>query len=418
MWWNAGPHLRRNILIESGQHATRQRTPNSFFQANSDAEEFCKILISKFGSITRAWRNGLDADNNGYLDFVEFARAARMLGCSGHLRTLWYNLDVDDSGSITLNELDAPAAAALEKFRVRSTSKYGSIEALYTELLDQDGSKTVSFAEFADNIGEIGYTDNEEIFDIFNLLLVRPGGTYLILEDLMFLQQWEERKRKLKFRKRVNNRWINRDPNIRGEIRVPSSICDNASEDHSNLVGIDIEQMKENFKRHLVARFGSLPRAFDAMDLDGNGSLSLNEFQTCVATVLEYCRFKEAARLFVAFHGSEDGALTWNQLGISPQEWIGHGLDKETNHIRRRQRDIRDVASSPTALVNTPRRCVALTRHKERVRQASMIKGFQAVPKTGMAFSATLPRGWGEPPHFDPMRTTLDRTLLPPFTAR
>jgi len=410
MWWNAGPHLRRNLLIESGQHETRQRTRKSFFQANSDADEFRAILISKFGSITRAWRNGLDADDNGYLDFVEFSTAARMLGCTGHLRTLWYNLDLDDSGSITLNELDAPAAAMLEKFRVRSTSKYGSMQALWTKLLDQDGSKTVSFAEFAAHVGELGYSENEEIWDLFNLLLVRPGGTYLVLEDLMFLQKWEEQKRKKMFRKRVNSRWINRDPNIRGEVRVPRSICDSASEDYPNLVGNNIERMQEDFKRHLIARFGSLSRAFDAMDTDGNGSLSLNEFQTCVATVLEYCRFNEAARLFVAFNGNLETALTWNQLGITRQEWIGHQLDKETDSIRRRQCEIREVSTSPTALVNTSRRCVALTRHKDRVRQA--------MPKTGTAFSARLPPGWGLPPHFDPLRTAMERTTLPPFTAR
>lgn len=428
MWWNAGPHLQRRIQIESGQHLTSKRVSKSFFQTDTDADEFRAILVSKYGSITRAWRNGLDSDSNGYLDFCEFCRAARTLGITGHLRTLWFNLDVDDSGTISLFELDQRAATVLEKFRAKSTSKYDSIHDMWTKCLDQDGSKTVSYAEFEAHVGELGYHDDDERWELFNLL-VRPGSTLITFEDIAFLQKWEDKKREQVFRKRVNCSWVNKDPFIRGRLTLPSIAGGHsrgttlapsdssdsfgtwtsgaaAEEDYSAVVGTSVEKQKEDFKRFLLEKFGSLPRAFDAMDANRNGYLSLNEFQTHVCTVLRYCRYKEASRLFLAFNKNADAMLTWNELGIDSSEWTNYNLARQTARIRQRQHEIRELATAPAPLASSPRQCTALTRHVDRVRRPAA--------RTDISFCTPRPKGWGVPPDFDPHGTV----AAPPFTAR
>lgn len=51
----------------------------------------------------------------------------------------------------------------------------------------------------------------EEVEALFHLLLVRPGATFLSLEDITFLQGWEERKVGEEQRKRLPVTWVNKD---------------------------------------------------------------------------------------------------------------------------------------------------------------------------------------------------------------
>lgn len=398
MWWNPGPHLRRRIVIESGQHESITRKPNTFFAKDTDVDEFREVLTSKFGSITRAWRMGLDADNSGLLDFREFCSAVKSLGFTGNLRTLWFNLDTDDSGSISLKELDAPAAAALEKFRARSTLSHGSIPNMWRSCLDRDHSKTVSYQEFAAHVGELGYEDDDETWELFCLLIVRPGCTYITLDDILFLQSWEEHKRAQQYRKRLPIGWVNKDPYVHGQPTMPGAADD--PEDYAGVVGLDINKQKDDFKAFLVSKYGSLPKAFDAMDTNSSGSLSLVEFQSMVGSVLRYCRTSDAARLFLSFNADSSAKLTWEELGIGPTEWINHRLGQRTLERQRRLRQLENSTAPPGS---SPREQEAAVGHAKRVRDAK--------PRRDIAFGMPLPKGWGFPPDFDPRKAA-------PFTAR
>merc|ERR1719436_516485 len=95
--------------------------------------------------------------------------------------------------------------------------------------------------------------------------------------------------------------------------------------------------MQQDFRQFLIERYGNLCNAFDAMDANGTGSLSLVEFQTVVATVLRYCRPSDARRLFLTFNADPGAVLTWDELGITPQEWINHTLAKRT---KRKQKEM------------------------------------------------------------------------------
>jgi len=380
---------------------TVKRRSTTFFKHESDVEEFRDVLRRKFGSITRAWRVGLDSDDSGFLDFREFNAAVKSLGFTGNLRTLWFNLDEDDSGSISLKELDPKASAALEKFRALSTRAFGSIPDMWRDCLDQDNSKTVSFNEFHTNIGVLGYADEAEIWELFNLLLVRPGSTYVTLDDIIFLQKWEENKKDQLYRKRLSISFVNKDPFLHGKPtcpNMPGSTTD--PEDYSAIVGIDPEKLKEDFRQFLIKKYGSLCYAFAAMDANDSGSLSLVEFQAVVSSVLRYCRPADAARLFLSFNQDRESMLSWAELGITSHEWINFMLEKRTKEKDRR---IRRAACVSAPLGSSPRHKAAGADHKSRIRQP--------MSRSDVAFFMPLPKGWGFPPEFDPRNA-------PPFSAR
>jgi len=433
MWWNTGPHLQRRMKAESGgDPAAVKRTSTTFFKNDSNTAEFLQVLKSKFGTVTRAWRMGLDADESGLLDFREFCQALKELGYSGNLRALWYNLDDDNSGNIGLKELDAVAAQAFEKFRYRCNSKYGSISNTWDQLLDRDHSGTVSYAEFWEAVQEVGYEKEEEAERLFALLLLRPGSRYLILPDITFLQNWEDAKQELQARKRLTTGWVNRDPYIHlgeaavegkettatakllrastgafglssktiqypldTEVTVPGAVPGAPSppaSNYSDLCCLDANVVKEDFKQFLKHRYGSLCHAFDTMDANNSGSLSMIEFQTIVTSVLEYCRTSEARRLFHTFVDETPGdTLTWQDLGITSQEWIQHSMQKRT---RQKQREAADVANQRAPLGSSPRCINAKQGHHLRIQDSK--------PRGNLAFGMPLPRGWGFPPTYDP----------------
>merc|ERR1711861_92650 len=76
--------------------------------------------------------------------------------------------------------------------------------------------------------------------------------------------------------------------------------------DYGSEIAYDEEQSKDDFRKFLVNRYGSLCKAFDAMDNNRSGELSLVEFQTAVATVLRYCRPSDAKRLFLSLNKDPD----------------------------------------------------------------------------------------------------------------
>lgn len=366
------------------------RTTSSFFTSeNTDVDEFRQVLKRKFGSITRAWRIGLDADNSGLLDFMEFCAATKAIGYTGDLRTLWFNMDMDNSGNITLNELDPVASKALEKFRFLGTKRCGTIEGLWKQVLDQDNSGFVSFAEFSTHIHNLGYEDEDEIWDLFHLLLLKPGSTSLTLGDITFLQGWDDTKRAQAYRKRLPVGWVNKDPCFYGQAPMPGAP---SVDDFEASVSVDVNKEQDDFRQFLVQRYGSLCRAFDAMDANGSGALSMVEFQSVVASVLRYCRPANARRLFLSFNNDPGGVLTWDELGISSTDWMNHVLQRR---MQQRKAKVQAMQSATAPLGTSSRMTGALEKHLTRLR----------VPKRreDIAFWNPLPAGWGRPPDFEPL---------------
>eukprot|EP00747_Dinoflagellata_sp_TGD_P169963 gnl/TRDRNA2_/TRDRNA2_200290_c0_seq1.p1 gnl/TRDRNA2_/TRDRNA2_200290_c0~~gnl/TRDRNA2_/TRDRNA2_200290_c0_seq1.p1 ORF type:complete len:472 (-),score=66.53 gnl/TRDRNA2_/TRDRNA2_200290_c0_seq1:47-1417(-) len=417
MWWNVGPHLERRCEFERGEgkKALVSQVKHSYFSRTRNTDEFCEVLIAKYGSVSRAWRTALDADNSGLLDFREFVAALKQVGYHGNLRSLWYNLDTDQSGYISLYELDPAAARAFDKFRVRCTKRYGTIHEVWDKLIDDDHSGTVALREFVEAVAALDYGEHEAR-DLFELLRVRPGARSITFADIEFLQEWEDRKKDLLFNKAsLPLAWVNKDPHFNPGARdapppqalragtmfhlldddglkrvsqLPSYITDD-EEDWANQVGPDQESEAEGFKRFLIERYGNLCDAFDAMDMNHNAKLDVSEFQTVVAGTMRYCRASDSRRLFKRF--VHDGMfMTWKELGISSYDWTRHTMAQKLARI---ERDNAKRAFFTARPGEGPRARSAEQTHRRKM----TIK-----PANEFAFGRPLPTGWGFPPSYDP----------------
>ena len=62
----------------------------------------------------RAWKH-IDEDQNGRLSRAEFYTFLRKIGFGGNAKQLWADLDDDNSGFISLEELEPEAHAGMTK---------------------------------------------------------------------------------------------------------------------------------------------------------------------------------------------------------------------------------------------------------------------------------------------------------------
>ena len=131
MWYITGPKLAQRAARHAWQgDGKEEKISDAYARAGDeryplDVQDFLKLLRRKCGSVVRAWRTALDKDGGSELEFCEFVSAVRQMG-SGigqNARSLWFNLDVDQSGTLSLYDLDPTAAHALDKFRYLCTSR-------------------------------------------------------------------------------------------------------------------------------------------------------------------------------------------------------------------------------------------------------------------------------------------------------
>jgi len=496
MWWAVGPHLKRRMAQERGE-TNKPRQHCTFFDGATGKDDFLEVLRRKYGTLTRAWRIALDDDESGLLDSREFYGAMDKIGFIGNTRSLWFNLDQNQSGYVSLVEIDPVAAQALEKFRARCCKTFGSMDAAWEECLDRDRSGWLTLPELEDASLELGYSDMNEVENLFNLLLIDPSSFRIPAHEVLFLQKWEERKQRTLSRSwRRGARWVNKDPyfgketaqtarprldtvpgvpaqtptppetpepddgrvaaaylqskqiqekialdprrsaarktahweatltevpisddpdfskksrmaiglrrsHTRESVTTTRADCDDdevlsedlASDvtDYTDIVATDKEKAWLDFESYLVSTFGSMVKAFDTMDKDGNGAIEREEWMQTVTRTLRYCRASEAVRLFESrIRANKSQRITYQDLGITNQEWIVH-----THHRRMelQAKQHRNLQMKPQAFGGQGlRRELAAKDHEGRMKCPPK--------KPQQAFWKTLPGGWGKPPSF------------------
>eukprot|EP00933_Yihiella_yeosuensis_P065193 TRINITY_DN6889_c0_g1_i1.p1 TRINITY_DN6889_c0_g1~~TRINITY_DN6889_c0_g1_i1.p1 ORF type:complete len:548 (-),score=72.74 TRINITY_DN6889_c0_g1_i1:284-1744(-) len=383
----------------------------------------------------------MDAGKTGQLAFRDFVGALERMGVNGdntgNLKSLYYNIDPQQSGFITLYDLDPEAADALDKFRYRCTSKYGSIENAWNTGLQQDCiAPSLGLHDFADGCAAcLGYRKRESS-DLFYHLLARPGATRVSLKDLDMLQCWEYAKKHLKEKQRMGCAWINKDPYLglgehekaskhhrvlERDLAAARRVAPYAFEDLKNKqesaaskivtateplgsyamrLGTDHETGFSKFCEFLLRKFKSLASAYGSMNTSGSGMMSLLEFQSAVSRTLMYCTTPDARRLF--YELSQDGQqFTWRDLGVTPQEWIAYLTEKKWQEQLKRNEQAK---MTNKAMGGNPRHKHAVEDHLRRVQKQ--------VPRPVLAFGQKPPSGKKEaPPLSEVMRP---RPMTPP----
>lgn len=131
--------------------------------------QFKTLLLKSYQNYVRAWRQGLDRDRNGQLDYNEFKMAVKDVGFAGNARELWHQLDENGNGVVSLWELDLDTAALLHDFHECAEASYGSWQATWHEVMDLRGDDRVKMADFRFGCQAMGYKgDINLMFDLLD----------------------------------------------------------------------------------------------------------------------------------------------------------------------------------------------------------------------------------------------------------
>eukprot|EP00441_Pelagodinium_beii_P032143 CAMPEP_0197635030 /NCGR_PEP_ID=MMETSP1338-20131121/10956_1 /TAXON_ID=43686 ORGANISM="Pelagodinium beii, Strain RCC1491" /NCGR_SAMPLE_ID=MMETSP1338 /ASSEMBLY_ACC=CAM_ASM_000754 /LENGTH=617 /DNA_ID=CAMNT_0043207005 /DNA_START=32 /DNA_END=1885 /DNA_ORIENTATION=- len=132
-------------------------------------KNFKELLLKSYTNFVRAWREGLDRDHNGVLDFKEFTRAVKDVGFAGNPRELWEELDINGNGVVSLWELDLPTAKMLKEFGECAEARHGSWQRAWDEVMDTRLDDRVKSVDFKEGCRMIGYQgDADKLFDLLD----------------------------------------------------------------------------------------------------------------------------------------------------------------------------------------------------------------------------------------------------------
>ena len=292
------------------------------------------------GSLMHSWRSALDRDGYLYVQKSDIIRACAQMGWRGDVSALWSCLDITN-GRASIEEFGFKEARTLALFREWAIKSAGSVKEAWHRLvsLEKVYQRKLRLSAVgtttADSLDRKAWvyvcnklTGQAPPFDpnfLFTVLDWEPNGK-LVFRDLRFLEIWEP------------VRWLYEQPSPREAVSFKTSmlskygnhpvkawrlcldldgngICkwsafkqaaerinwkgdcakawlglDRRGLGFITLYEID-EEVAENlalFRRWCFANYGGVAAAFHALDTDGSGSLSEEEF----VHVIEASSFK------------------------------------------------------------------------------------------------------------------------------
>lgn len=189
-----GVELRRFLRKEKARQMALQeqrlKERKSVIDPNKSLLELKLMLKRKFGgSLVRAWRRVFANRETLSMQKPQFVKACAELGWRKDVRSMWYLLDKDNNGCVTLEEFDYDGAQALARFSKFLMQNYKSAEMAF-RMLDVDGNLYVPRDEFIAAAGRMGFESSAPLlFTAFDLN--NAGRIYE--EDMRFLDRWKPR---------------------------------------------------------------------------------------------------------------------------------------------------------------------------------------------------------------------------------
>mmetsp|Transcript_130469 Transcript_130469/g.230586 ORF Transcript_130469/g.230586 Transcript_130469/m.230586 type:complete len:766 (-) Transcript_130469:9-2306(-) len=108
--------VKKGASLESLQKNLELEAPDHLTEHQSQASQLKVFLEGREGSCLRAWLHHFDTNNDQKISLHEFMRGMRGLNFSGDPRGIFDSLDVDGSGELSLEEIDAMQASVWKTF--------------------------------------------------------------------------------------------------------------------------------------------------------------------------------------------------------------------------------------------------------------------------------------------------------------
>merc|ERR1719316_1835419 len=153
-------------------------------------EDFLKFLDRRFGNSVRGWRFALDPDQNMKLSYMQFCKTARLLGYEGPIRALWDDLDKDDGGWISLDEVAPGAFAELKNFKDVLATHFVTCDNAWRKCFAKNGQVLLSEEAFVSAMKQyvepLGWSGSAKL--IYRYLDSDIHGVgHMTIEDLHWL---------------------------------------------------------------------------------------------------------------------------------------------------------------------------------------------------------------------------------------
>lgn len=313
--------------------------------------DFKQFLKRKHGNLIKAWLSALSPDGAMVLQRNLLFKACSNMGWNGDVRTLYKGFDKDDSGYISIEELDMRSAEILAHFRVFTEQKFGSASATF-RALDKFNQKKLREQEFVSALKSFGFKHSAKV--IFHGLDHR-GFKALVEEDLAFLDRWKPRAfltstansqaledlkaLLLKEKKTYLKAWRHlldvdssnrcnydefeaacKEINFKGEIAGAWRALDEDGSGYISLFEIDPVSSRslEDFRKWCDEEFGSVRSAFGVFDVTGDNEVSYREWRRSLRI---YGFSGNASALFHALDVERNGSLSLNEVDFL-DEWV------------------------------------------------------------------------------------------------
>jgi len=145
------------------------------------AKSLKQLLVRKYGSITAAWRQGLNFSGNGKCSFIEFSKACRDVGFNGNIKAAFKEMNPKGKGIITFDELDHEWFTKLSLFRDLCEDHFGNL-ANSLDAFDKNKNNTIEVEEVEEVCKAIGYSYDPEA--LFKQLRRDPARKFITMDDI------------------------------------------------------------------------------------------------------------------------------------------------------------------------------------------------------------------------------------------
>lgn len=150
--------------------------------------DFKAFLKRTHGNYIRGWRVALSPNDSMVVSKGDVFKACTHMGWQGDVRLLYKTLDKDDSGYVSMEELDPYEAQVLAHFHVFVGETFGNAASAF-QAFDKNKLKKLRYRDFAAAVRSYGF--NMPSMKLLFSGLDKRNAKAIVQDDLLFLDKWK-----------------------------------------------------------------------------------------------------------------------------------------------------------------------------------------------------------------------------------